>query len=214
MSAHPGYAPRSSMVVEPCTRWSTDRSRRRRPFRGSSNSTARRWPTAVLDVATKSLAAAGPVEAVGITNQRASTLVWDRSTGQPDRTRARLAGPSHRVRLHHRQDRSRPGAGPQPIGDQGRLVVEQHRPARDRDLCFGTVDTWVAWMLSGGAVHVTDPSNAAVTGLLLADTTAWSTEACAALGVPMEMLPTVSTRPESSVRRVRLPGRPFGSARR
>ena len=63
--------------------------------------------------------------------------------------------------------------------------------ARDRDLCFGTVDTWVAWVLSRGEVHVTDPSNAAVTGLLTADTSAWSEHACSALGVPMDMLPTV-----------------------
>jgi glycerol kinase len=63
--------------------------------------------------------------------------------------------------------------------------------ARDRDLCFGTVDTWVAWVLSGGAVHVTDPSNAAVTGLLNADCTAWSSDACTALGVPIEMLPNI-----------------------
>jgi len=63
--------------------------------------------------------------------------------------------------------------------------------ARDRDLCFGTVDTWVAWVLSRGEVHVTDPSNAAVTGLLSADTRSWSEDTCAALGVPMAMLPTV-----------------------
>ena len=46
------------------------------------------------------------------------------------------------------------------------LLEQRSTGARDRDLCFGTVDTWIAWVLSGGAVHVTDPSNAAVTGLL------------------------------------------------
>ena len=65
-----------------------------------------------------------------------------------DRPGSRLAGPADGVRLHHRQGRARPGTGPEPVGDQGRLVARQHRRARERDLCFGTVDTWVAWGLS------------------------------------------------------------------
>ena len=57
---------------------------------------------------------------------------------------------------------------------------------RERDLCFGTVDTWVAWVLSDGAVHATDHSNAAVTGLLLPDASGWSSRACAAMNVDVE----------------------------
>jgi len=71
------------------------------------------------------------------------------------------------------------------------VLVLRFAPDRTRDLCFGTVDSWIAWVLSNGSVHVTDHSNAAVTGLLLPDATAWSTTACAALGVPMGMLPAV-----------------------
>jgi glycerol kinase len=161
------------------------------PFPGLVEFDGAAMAAAVLDVATRSLAAAGAVEAVGITNQRASTLVWDRSTGQPIgpglgwqdlRTvfDCITAKTSHGLALAPNQSATKVA-----------WLLNNIEGARDRDLCFGTVDTWVAWTLSGGAVHVTDPSNAAVTGLLLADTSAWSTEACAALGVPMEMLPTV-----------------------
>ena len=146
---------------------------------------------AVLDVATKSLAAAGPVEAVGITNQRASTLVWDRSTGQP--IGPGLGWQDLRTVFDCITAKAEHGLALAPNQSATKVawLLNNIAGARDRDLCFGTVDTWVAWVLSGGAVHVTDPSNAAVTGLLTADTTAWSAEACAALGVPMEMLPTV-----------------------
>ena len=52
------------------------------------------------------------------------------------------------------------------------------------ELLFGTVDTWVAWTLSGGALHVTDATNAGVTGLLRSDGSGWSTEVMAALAIP------------------------------
>src|SRR4029079_16848630 len=128
---------------------------------------------------------------VGISNQRASTLVWDRSTGQP--IAPGLGWQDLRTVFDCITARSDLGLALAPNQSATKVawLLNNIAGARDRDLCFGTVDTWVAWVLSGGTVHVTDPSNAAVTGLLLADTTGWSTEACAALGVPMEMLPTV-----------------------
>ncbi len=63
--------------------------------------------------------------------------------------------------------------------------------AGDRDLCFGTVDTWVAWVLSEGALHVTDHSNAAVTGLFQHDGSGWNDRVCELLGVPVSMLPSI-----------------------
>ena len=63
--------------------------------------------------------------------------------------------------------------------------------ARDRDLCFGTLDSWLAWTLSGGALHVTDHTNAAVTGLLAPDASAWSDRALDALGIPATLMPTL-----------------------
>jgi glycerol kinase len=63
---------------------------------------------------------------------------------------------------------------------------------RARDLCFGTVDTWVAWTLSQGAVHVTDATNAAITGLQVARNPAeWDPEILTVLGIPPEMLPSI-----------------------
>ena len=59
------------------------------------------------------------------------------------------------------------------------------------DLCFGTVDTWIAWTLSEGALHVTDHSNAAVTGLYSIHERGWSTSVCELLGVPIGLLPRI-----------------------
>ncbi len=101
----------------------------------------------------RSAAAGEPVAAVGITNQRASTIVWDRATGEPIgpalgwqdlRTVGECITATAEHGLH---------AGPEPVGHQAGLAARPTRPgARDRDLCFGTVDTWLAWTLSGGAV--------------------------------------------------------------
>src|SRR5207302_727070 len=59
------------------------------------------------------------------------------------------------------------------------------------ELAFGTVDTWLAWTLSGGAVHVTDPGNAAVTGLLAADGSGWDESVLEALRIPPQVLPAI-----------------------
>jgi glycerol kinase len=149
---------------------------------------------AALEVARAALAEGGPVAAVGITNQRASTVVWDRSTGEP-------VGP---------------GLGWQDLRTVGDCLVHQAAglhlapnqsatklahlldaadPDRSRseagELCFGTVDTWVAWHLSSGALHVTDLSNAAVTGLVTGDGAGWDPKVLAALRIPEAVLPTV-----------------------
>jgi glycerol kinase len=161
------------------------------PFPGLVEFDGEAMADAVLDVATRSLAAAGPVAAVGISNQRASTLVWDRSTGKP--IGPGLGWQDLRTVFDCIAAKADHGLALAPNQSATKVawLLNNIAGARDRDLCFGTVDTWVAWVLSRGAVHVTDPSNAAVTGLLSADCTVWSPEACAALGVPMEMLPTI-----------------------
>ncbi len=161
------------------------------PFPGLVEFDGSAMAAAVLEVATKSVSAAGPVEAVGITNQRASTLVWDRGTGQP--IGPGLGWQDLRTVFDCISAKAEHGLALAPNQSATKVawLLNNIDGARDRDLCFGTVDTWVAWVLSGGTVHVTDPSNAAVTGLLTADTTAWSTQACSALGVPTEMLPTL-----------------------
>jgi glycerol kinase len=144
----------------------------------------------VLDVAGTALEAGGPVDAVGIANQRGSTVVWDRATGEPVgpglgwqdlRTVGRC--------LELRGDGFR--FAPNASATKLEHLLDLADPQRDRDLCFGTVDSWVVWTLSRGAVHVTDASNAAITGLLTADASAWSDDALDALRVPPGLLPRV-----------------------
>jgi len=161
------------------------------PFPGLVEFDGAAMAEAVLDVATRSLTTAGPVTAVGISNQRASTLLWERGTGQPigpgiGWQDLRTVFDCITLKAEHGL-----ALAPNQSATKVAWLLNNIEGARDRDLCFGTVDTWVAWVLSRGAVHMTDPSNAAVTGLLTSDTMAWSEEVCAILGVPMEMLPTV-----------------------
>ena len=143
-----------------------------------------------LELARAVLAEVGPVDAVGITNQRASTIVWDRATGDP-------VGPgigwqdlrTVGICLVLQADgiRVAPNASATKVG----YLLDLADPDRGRDLCFGTVDTWLAWHLSEGALHVTDASNAAVTGMLRGDATDWDDKVLDALRVPRSMLPTV-----------------------
>ena len=143
-----------------------------------------------LDAARAAFDAAGPVDAVGIANQRCSTVVWDRATGEP-------VGPAlgwqdlrtvgRCLELRGQGLRLAPNASATKL----EWLLEQVDPERGRDLCFGTVDTWMAWTLSGGALHVTDATNAAVTGLLATDASGWSEEARDPLRIPASMLPTI-----------------------
>jgi glycerol kinase len=143
---------------------------------------------AALDVAGAALADGGPVAAVGISNQRASTVVWDRATGVPvgpglgwqdlRTVGACLAWQAEGLRF-----------APNESATKLAHLLDEADPDRRRDLCFGTVDTWIAWRLSGGALHVTDPSNAAVTGLLRGDASTWNPAVLEALRVPESALP-------------------------
>ena len=79
------------------------------------------------------------------------------------------------IAVHHRQGRARVRARPQPVGDQGRLVARLGSRARAIVTCASAPSTsWLAWRLTGGAAHVTDRTNAAVTGLTTADCSDWN----------------------------------------
>jgi glycerol kinase len=145
---------------------------------------------AVLDVAGRALAGGGPVRAVGIANQRASTVVWERTTGRPVGPGVgwqdlRTAGMC--LTLRAEGVRLAPNASATKLA----FLLDLADPGRSRDLCFGTVDTWVAWTLSEGALHVTDATNAAVTGLVHGDATGWDPVVLEALRVPESVLPRV-----------------------
>ena len=145
---------------------------------------------AVVDLAHETLTSAGPVDAVGITNQRGSTVVWDRETGMPVaagigwqdlRTVGRcleLKGSGHIL-------------APNQSATKLEAVLDAVDPDRVRDLCFGTVDGWIAWTLSEGSVHAIDATNASVTGLTSRDVSGWDETILAALRVPSTMLPRI-----------------------
>lgn len=145
---------------------------------------------AVLEVAHAALADGGPVDAVGITNQRSTTIVWDRQTGAPvgpgigwqdQRTVMMcLALQAQGLRL-----------SPSSSATKLAYLLDTYDADRTRDLCFGTVDTWVAWTLSAGALHVTDLSNAGVTGLMRMDGAGWDHEILATLRIPLGVMPQI-----------------------
>ena len=178
------------------------------PFPGMVEFDAVVMAAAVLDVARSSLAEGGPVLAVGITAQRASTIVWDRATGQP--IGPGIGWQDLRTVFDCITAKAEHGLhlAPNQSATKVAWLLNTFDPERHRDLCFGTVDSWVAWVLSDGGVHVTDHSNAAVTGLLRPDASGWSASACTALGIPAGMLPrlvdTSSVFGEASA----LPGSP------
>jgi glycerol kinase len=143
-----------------------------------------------LELSRRVLSEAGPVEAVGIANQRASTVVWDRATGRPvgpglGWQDLRTVGTC--LVLQADGIRVAPNASATKLAH----LLDEHDPDRSRDLCFGTVDTWIAWHLSEGALHVTDASNAAVTGMRSGDGTRWDPKVLDALRVPESILPAV-----------------------
>lgn len=143
-----------------------------------------------VELGTHALDADGPVDAVGIANQRASTVVWDRATGEPVgpglgwqdlRTVGRcleLAGTGTRLAPNH-------------SATKAEHLLDLVDPDRVRDLCVGTVDTWVAWALSEGTLHVTDGTNAQMTGLRTAANDAWWPRLLETLRIPPGALPRV-----------------------
>ena len=144
------------------------------------------------------------IAAIGITNQRETTLVWERDTGRPihnaivwqDRRTAAFCR-NLREAGHEAEITARTGllADPYFSGTKLRWLLDTVDGARARaangDLLFGTVDSYLIWRLTGGRRHVTDATNAARTLLYDIHRGAWSAEMCALLDIPMAMLPEV-----------------------
>jgi glycerol kinase len=165
------------------------------------------WRT-VLATGRDAIAGAGlaarDIAAIGITNQRETALVWDRATAKPihnaivwqDRRTAPLCRTLREA-----------GTEPQVAAQTGLLLdpyfsatkvawlLDNIPDARSRaergDLLFGTVDSFLLWRLTAGAVHATDATNASRTALYDIHANAWSDELCALFGVPRAMLPEV-----------------------
>ena len=167
-----------------------------------------------LDVAREALrnaaATAADVAAIGITNQRETTLIWERATGRPlaraivwqDRRTAPLCD---QLRKDGHGDflQSRTGLVVDAYFSGTKLAwlldhVPGARQMADRgELAFGTVDTWLIWQLTGGAVHSTDPSNASRTMLFDLHTQDWNDDILALLRIPRSVLPQIA--PSSAI---------------
>ena len=142
------------------------------------------------------------VAAIGITNQRETTILWDRRTGEPIHNA--IVWQCRRTAPFCDELKAR-GLG-EIIAEKTGLLIDAYFSAskirwlldnvpgaRERaergELCFGTVDSWLIWQLSGGAVHVTDYSNASRTMLFNIHTLRWDEELCELFGIPMSILP-------------------------
>lgn len=144
------------------------------------------------------------VHAIGITNQRETTLVWDRASGEPiapaivwqdRRTAPRCAQLKAEGREAFVREQTGLVLDPYFSGTKIGWLLDHVPGARARaergELAFGTIDSWLAWKLSGGALHVTAPSNASRTLLFDLHTADWSDALLALFDVPRAMLPRI-----------------------
>lgn len=149
---------------------------------------------------------AGDIAAVGITNQRETTVVWDRKTGEPvynaivwQDTRTdkivRELGEADQLRQATGLPLSTYFSGP-----KIKWILDNVDGARERaengDLAFGTMDSWVIWNLTGGEQHVTDVTNASRTLLMDLKTLDWHEPSLELMGIPRSMLPEIKSSSE------------------
>jgi glycerol kinase len=167
----------------------------------------------VLDEALEQVGAtADDIAGLGITNQRETTVVWDRNTGEPvmnalvwqDTRTDKLVD---ELSADGGQDRFRAKVG-LPLatyfsGPKVRWVLDNVDGARERaeagDLMFGNIDTWCIWNLTGGTdggLHITDVSNASRTMLMDLETLSWDEDIASTIGVPTSMLPEIRASSE------------------
>lgn len=163
----------------------------------------------VTDAMEKAGISGADIAAIGITNQRETTLIWDRKTGtcihnaivwQCRRTSARCA--ELREEGHSDTIRAKTGLVVDPYfsGTKASWILDQVKGARDRaaagELAFGTIDSFLLWQLTNGRVHATDVSNASRTMLMDLKTTAWDPELLELLNVPAKVLPEIRSSSE------------------
>jgi glycerol kinase len=170
------------------------------------------WSTqagVALEAITKARLESSAIAAIGITNQRETTIVWDRKTGKPvynaivwqDRRTAEICDQMIREGLSNK------------ILDKTGLIIDSYfsatkvkwildnvegarEKAENGQLAFGTVDTWLVWNLTRGKVHVTDVSNASRTMLFDIHTLKWDNELLCIFDIPASMLPEVRSSSE------------------
>jgi glycerol kinase len=185
-----------------------------RPFPGLVEVDGVALARAVLEVAHGCLAQVGAVSAVGVTNQRGTTILWDAATGEPvgpalSWQDLRTAGTC--LELQAEGLRLNPSESATKLA----WLLDTYDAERKRDLRFGTLDSWVVWTLTNGGAHVSDLSNAAVSGLLpsegvLAGTAgiAWDPSRLERFRVPETCLPKLVPSSGTVAQATALPGEP------
>ena len=170
--------------------------------------------SSVLSVITQVLSEndinASDIAGVGITNQRETTVVWDKNTGEPVYNAIvwqsrQTAGICDQLKEQGHEDTFRQKTGllidAYFSGTKVKWILDNVEGAREKaeagDLLFGTIDTWITWKLTEGAVHVTDYSNASRTLMYNIFDLKWDEELLNILNIPASMLPEV--RPSSEV---------------
>jgi glycerol kinase len=152
----------------------------------------------------------GDLKAIGITNQRETTIVWDRATGQPvHRAIVWQSRQTAEICQQIRDDGLEPEitertglvVDPYFSGSKVKWILDSYPEARPRaeagELIFGTVDTWMLYKLTGGEIHATEPTNASRTLLYDIRSLAWDPDLLEIFGVPESMLPEV--KPSSGI---------------
>ena len=153
---------------------------------------------------------AGEIAGIGVTNQRETTILWDRRTGEPVYNAIvwqcrRTAELVDRLRAYGLEEHIRAATGLVPdayfSATKIKWVLDHVEGAREKarrgEILFGTVDAWLLWKLTGGAVHATDVTNASRTMLFDIHALDWDDTLLSALDIPRAMLPQV--RPSSEV---------------
>jgi glycerol kinase len=170
------------------------------------------WSTQIgvaAEAVSKNNSTPADIAAIGITNQRETTVVWNKRTGLPiynaivwqDRRTAdycdslKAAGKAAMI-----QEKTGLVIDAYFSGSKVKWILDNVEGARalaeNGDLCFGTIDTWLVWKLTNGKVHVTDVTNASRTMLFNIHTLNWDTELLALLDIPASVLPTVKSSSE------------------
>ena len=158
----------------------------------------------LVEVLARSGMEAGEISAIGITNQRETTIVWDKNTGRPVynaivwQCRRTSDFCTNLVERGYADEiRAKTGLLIDAYFSATKIkwILDNVEGARERaergELLFGTVDTWLIWKLTGGAAHVTDVTTASRTMLFNIHTLEWDKDICALLDIPMCMLPKV-----------------------
>ena len=170
------------------------------------------WATqagVAAEVLTRAAADSSEIAAIGITNQRETTIVWNRKTGRP--VYNAIVWQDRRTAAYC--DTLRAEGQAEMIAARTGLIIDAYfsatkvkwildnvdgarKAAENGDLALGTVDSWLVWNLTGGRLHVTDVSNASRTMLFNIKTMEWDTELLALFGIPASVLPDVRSSSE------------------